>query len=304
MIKFGEFHVTIKIKLRNMNKILLALMVVVLVASCGQKKKSLNSVTVSILPQKFIVEQLLGDGVEINVMIPDGNSPATYSPTPEQMKAVSSSSLYLKIGHIGFEQAWIEKFQSINGDLKVVDTSAGIQLIRGEGHQHGDHYHEGGIDPHIWTSPKTMLKVMKNTQVALIDKYPEQKDRILERGKLLESKIIELDESYSKAREEMISHKFIIFHPAYTYLARDYSLVQVSIEHMGKEPSAKWLKEIADMVKEENIKAIFIQREFDKRNAEMIATEAGIPVIQVNPLAENWDVEMRKTLDLLVKALS
>ncbi|MCK9207522.1 MAG: zinc ABC transporter substrate-binding protein, partial [Salinivirgaceae bacterium] len=64
-------------------------------------------VTVSIIPQQFFVNQIAGDWLEVNVMIPPGGNPHTYEPTPLQMKALSKSSAYFKIGQITFENAWM-----------------------------------------------------------------------------------------------------------------------------------------------------------------------------------------------------
>lgn len=290
-----------------MNKFFLVITVVfiaLLLTGCSSRTAVTNAVTVSILPQKYLVEHLLNDSVEVNVMVSEGNSPTTYSPTPSQLRVVSQSSLYLKIGYIGFEQAWMDRIKSVNSKIKIVDTSKGISLIREEDeNHHDDHFHEGGVDPHIWTSPKTMLQVLKNTQEALISEFPNQKADIESNGLVLEKRISALDSLFIHARSEMKSNKFIIFHPAYTYLARDYDLIQVSIEHLGKEPSAKWLKEITDLAKEQGINAIFIQKEFDKRNAEIIAKEIGMPIVEVNPLSELWEVEMNSMLNKLKQAL-
>jgi zinc transport system substrate-binding protein len=260
-------------------------------------------ISVSILPQKYLVEKLLGDTVQVNVMIPKGSSPATYSPSPNQMKSISQSSLYLQIGHIGFEMSWMDRMKELNGKMKVYDTSKGIEYIKGEGHVHGDHYHEGGIDPHIWTSPKTMLHVLKNTQNALEENYPTLKKNIQANGNALQKQIYLLDSLYNASCSKLSKRSFLIFHPAYSYLARDYGLEQISVEHNGKEPSLKWLKQVIEEAEEKEIGAVFIQQEFDKRNAELIASEIGIPLVQVNPLSEQWDVEMLRTLDYLNQAL-
>jgi len=285
--------------MRNFFLVLLIASISILVVSCSGRTSSANSVTVSILPQKYLVEHLLNGSIRVNVMIPDGNSPTTYSPTPSQLRDVSRSSLYLRIGYIGFEQAWMDRIVSINNKLKVVDTSKGISLIIDEGEHQKDHFHGGGIDPHVWTSPKSMIQVLANTQEALISEFPDQRESIEANGLKLKMSMSSLDSLFIHARLEMKSNKFIIFHPAYTYLARDYDLIQVSIEHMGKEPSAKWLKEVTDMAVKQGINAIFVQKEFDKRNARVIAEEIGIPIVEVNPLSELWDVEMYNVLKKL-----
>ena len=271
--------------------------------SCKPQSSGTTSISVSIQPQKYLVEQLMGNNVAINVLIPKGSSPATYAPSPKQIKDLGDSRIYLRIGHIGFEQAWTDRIAEINPELIIVDTSKGIPFIDGEDYVHGDHVHKGGIDPHVWTSPKSMLTVLKNTQEALIHTFPEQREDILQRGLQLEEKMRALDEEFKVKIETFANKSFYIFHPAYTYLARDYGMEQISIEHKGNEPSAQWLRKLIDKGRELNIKTIFIQEEFDKRNAELLASELKIPTVQVNPLSEDWENEMRQTLIKLEKAL-
>lgn len=286
----------------NIFAVLIGIITIALV-SCKPKPTGSTSISVSIQPQKYLVEQLMGNDVAINVLIPKGSSPATYAPSPKQIKDLGESKIYLRIGHIGFEQAWTDRISEINPDLIIVDTSKDIPFIDGEDYVHGDHVHKGGIDPHVWTSPKSMLMVLKNTKEALINVFPEQKDDILHRGQELEEKMLALDEEFKVKIETFASKSFYIFHPAYTYLARDYGLEQISIEHEGNEPSAQWLHKLIDKGRELNIKTIFIQEEFDKRNAELLASELKIPTVQVNPLSEDWENEMRQTLIKLENAL-
>lgn len=75
----------------------------------------------------------------------------------------------------------------------------------------------------------------------------------------------------------------MIYHPALSYFARDYGLHQISIEEGGKEPSPAHLKELIDLCKAEDVRVIFVQPEFDKRNAETIAQQTGTKVVPINP---------------------
>ena len=85
---------------------------------------------------------------------------------------------------------------------------------------------------------------------------------------------------------------FIIYHPALSYFARDYGLHQISIEEGGKEPSPAHLKGLMDLCKKEGVRVIFVQPEFDRRNAEIIAKQTGTRVISINPLSYDWEEEM------------
>ena len=77
-----------------------------------------------------------------------------------------------------------------------------------------------------------------------------------------------------------------------SYFARDYGLHQISIEEGGKEPSPAHLKALIDLCQAEDVRVIFVQPEFDKRNAETIAQQTGTKVIPINPLSYDWEEEM------------
>ena len=88
------------------------------------------------------------------------------------------------------------------------------------------------------------------------------------------------------------AQSFMIYHPALSYFARDYGLQQISIEEGGKEPSPAHLKDLVDLCRQEDVRIIFIQPEFDRRNAEIIARETGTGIVPINPLSYNWEAEM------------
>lgn len=294
-------------------KYLLIIVVLVNITSCTSKKHiNKNTITVSILPQKKIVEDIMGKNVNVNVMVTKGSSPATYSPTPQQMQLLNKSSLYIRIGHIGFEESWMDKIQEINPQMKILDSSENIHWMthshqdhnENEGHtqNHTSHDHHG-IDPHIWTSPKTMIQVVKNTENILLNQFPDKSQLIHSNSKILLQKLYKTDSSYSTTLSRLTNKKFLIFHPAYSYLAKDYNLEQISIERDGKEPGVKWLSETISRAKKENIKAILIQEEFNQKSAELIAKELSIPIVKVHPLSEDFLQEMNDLLNKLNKIL-
>ena len=147
-----------------MNRKSLFILLLWLTASCSPApdKSDKPVISVSILPQQYFVEQLAGDLVEINVMIPPGASPATYEPGISQLGRLDRSVLYMRIGHVGFERSWMDKISSVNPRMKIVDLSLGVEMLlektdREHHHEHA-HEHEGG-DPHIWMSAINYLRI-------------------------------------------------------------------------------------------------------------------------------------------------
>ena len=75
-------------------------------------------------------------------------------------------------------------------------------------------------------------------------------------------------------------------------MAKEFNLTQLCIEMDGKEPSPALLARLIDTAKEQQVKVVFIQQEFDKKNAELIAKETGCCLEVINPLSYHWKREL------------
>ena len=99
-------------------------------SSCkNAERNDKPTITVTIEPLRYFTETIAGDKFKVVSMVPEGSSPETYDPTPQQMVSLSKSTAYLRIGYIGFEQSWIDKLQENFPKLQFYDTSAGVNLI-------------------------------------------------------------------------------------------------------------------------------------------------------------------------------
>ena len=258
----------------------------------GLKKPAGKIVFASILPLQYCADQIAGSTYHSEVMVPPGVGPETYNPTPRQMGEMSRAGAYLANGFLGFEESNIEKFQSINPNLVFVNTSANIDLIHAEGHSHGDSYHEKGIDPHTWSSPEGARIIAKNILDGMVRIDPANKAVFVANYGRLLTRIDSVDTAVTDILTQIPSRTFMVFHPALGYFAREYHLVQLSIEFEGKVPTPRHIQNIVLEAKAKNIKNILIQREFDVENAEIIANETGSKIVQIDPLAYDWPVEM------------
>jgi len=246
---------------------------------------------VSILPLKYFADKIAGDGWKVEVTVPPGVGPETYSPTPKQMIMLSEAQAYFSIGYLGFEQVWLENFKSTNPELQVFVTSRRIDLIKDE-HHDGDHVHLQGVDPHIWSSPKAARLIAQNIFDGIMQIDPQNGDTYQKNLNSLLLEIQRVDSTITKLLVNASTKKFILFHPALGYFARDYGLEQLSIEFEGKVPSPKHLQAIIEAARKDNIKFILIQKEFDKENAEIIAKETNSKIVQIDPLDYNWPEQM------------
>lgn len=264
-------------------------------ACSGTPGKEVNkhTITVSIEPMRFLTEQIAGNEWDVCCMVPQGNNPETYEPVPEQLIQLAHSKAYFRIGFIGFEQTWMKKLQANAPQMEIVDASEGIDFIREEGVRHGNHYHEGGIEPHVWSSPANVRRIASNIYKALCQISPQDSLSFLERWKNLDQQILSTDSIIRQLLTKVDSQQsFLIYHPTLSYFARDYDLRQLCIEESGKEPSPARMKALIDSCKKMQVKTVFVQREFDIRNTELIAAELGVQSVIIDPLNYNWAEEL------------
>ena len=241
--------------------------------------KKIN-IIVSILPQVEFAESIGGDKVNVDAMIPPGFSPAAYEPSVEQLKKLSNADLYIRIGHIPFEKTQMKKLADLNPEMKIADSSEGIEIYEN--------------DPHIWMSPRLVKIQAENICRALAETDSENKDFYEQNKNEYLAKLDSLDSELQNAFSEMQGKKILVFHPAFGYLARDYGFEQIAIEIEGKEPSAENLANIIETAKKEDIKTIFVQEQFSTKSAEAIAQEINGSVVSLDPLAENYVENLRR----------
>ena len=252
-----------------------------------EKPAGTVTVTVTISPYKYFVDQIAKGKVDVNVMVSNGNNPETYEPYAQQMMELSKSALYLKVGSIGFEQTWMKKLQDNAPDMKVIDTSVGIKPAKTPG---------GNIDPHVWMSCSNARIIASNILKALSELEPKNK-AFFEKNYLSLLRIIDKRDSIIKEGFEKnpdLVRKFVIYHPILTYFARDYQLEQLAIEEEGREPSAAQLKSLIERARKEKIKFCLIQAEFANRNTTTFINESHTKPMDINPLQGDWNWAMQE----------
>ena len=250
-------------------------------------EKPAVTVTVTISPYKYFVDQIAKGKVDVNVMVSNGNNPETYEPYAQQMMELSKSALYLKVGSIGFEQTWMKKLQDNAPEMKVIDTSVGIKPAKTPG---------GNIDPHVWMSCSNARIIASNILKALCELEPKNKAFFEKNYQSLLSIIDKRDSTIRESfkKDPDLVRKFVIYHPILTYFARDYQLEQLAIEEEGREPSASQLKSLIEKARKEKIKFCLIQAEFANRNTTTFINESHTKPMNINPLQGDWNWAMQE----------
>lgn len=279
---------------------ILIIALIVAITGCTEKKKANKNITVSILPQKYFVEKICGDGFNVNVLIPPGSNPATCEMTSSQVTDLLKSTIYFSIGYLPYETTHIRNLLEKHKDVNHINLSDNIELIRGKV-RHGDHFHEGGIDPHIWTSCKNVKIMCKDILDALIKAYPDNKLVFTDNYDKFIEEINKIDKVAKEKMANIDNKNFIIYHPALTYFAKDNGLNQIPVEYEGKNPSPVYIKEIIKTALDTDTKLVLVQQQFDTEKAKFIAKEINGNVVEINPLSADWAKEMLRIIEVFEK---
>ena len=254
-------------------------------------------VSVSIPPQKYFVEKIAANTLDINVIIPAGTDEHNFDFKPATMKKLEKSDIYFTIG-LEFERVFADKFQSNFANLQVIDTGKDLRNLatshthsKDEHHTHkhsNSHETHSENDPHIWLDP-ILVKIQVSTIAkALIAKYPQNKALYEANLAQFQAELDALNAEISALFEKSKNKKFIIYHPSLAYFAARYHLVQIPVEIEGKEPKTKDLQRLMSVAKKENIKTIFVQKGFSQNAAKSLAKELKASVVELNHLSDDY----------------
>ena len=268
-------------------------------------------VAVSIMPQRYFVEKIGGNFVEVEVMVPPGATPEQYEPKPRQMSALSRSRIYFACG-VPFETIWLPKMVSANEKIVVIHTEKDINKRAIENHSdHGEggkppggHAHGELGDPHVWLSPPLVILQARAIFEALAANDPRNRSSYEVNYKTFVSELVDLDLHLSSlfaavARPGL----FMVFHPAWGYFADSYGLRQVPVEIEGKEPKARELDEFIKLARELGVKAIFVQPQYSPKSAQIVADAVGGRLVEADDLAPDWDKNLRRVAGQIAAAL-
>ena len=284
-------------------------------------------VFVSILPQKYSVEKIGRELVEVSVMIRPGANPHNYEPKPRQMAALGKTRIYFTIG-VSFEKMWLGKLAAINPGMRIVHTDRDIEKIpmtshyhyeeagqsahrergqQGQGKAHhddnGENTDHGLSDPHIWTSPPLVKIQAFNILQGLIDVDSANRATYETNYQKYMEEIDTVDREIRTIFSGKEGSEFMVFHPTWGYFARAYGLKQIPIEIEGKEVKPAQLKHIIKYARKRGIKVIFVQPQISVKSARTIARAIGGQVVIADPLAENWLENLRQQAKKIRSAL-
>jgi len=251
---------------------------------CASGDEQRLTVVVTILPQEEVARAVGGERVCITVIVPPGVEPHTYEPSATQIVQISRADIYLRLGPglLPFEDALVDRLKTLNPGMVIVDMSRGFSPIAVPGQGHDTAY---GVDPHVWLSLAHLRLMAENVAEAFSAADPANAGDYTAARDAYIARVEESDRRIRGTLLGMEGKPCLVFHPAWGYFAREYGLVQVAVGEGGREPSARGLSSLIAQAREEGIRVVFAEPQYDTRGSEVVAREIGGTVVLIDPLA-------------------
>ena len=281
---------------RSVVPLLLFLLIQFFALSCLAEK---IPVIASIYPVADMVRQVGGDHVRVTCVLPPGASPHTFEPKPDLVRAFSSARIFFMIG-AGLE-FWAGKFIQLSGpNLLTVVLSRGVDLIASTEHDHEHdlegHPHENEAktlknepavaNPHIWLDPVIVKSMVHKITAALCEVDPRHVPYYNERSQNYLKELDRLDHLIAGTTARFKNKKYVAFHASWDYFARQYGLEPAGVIEAapGRNPTPLQIKKIIAAIKQYHIRAVFAEPQLNPRAAEVIAKEARVRILLLDPI--------------------
>ncbi len=291
-----------------------------------------DQVFVSIFPLRDLVEIVAGEGLEVKQVVPTGADAHGYEPSPRRIAELEQADIFFYIG-LGLEP-WAEKavvnLEQIGIPAVKLSSAARLRKIEDQ-HEHGTqekehnsesqaeeehhHHHYHGYDPHVWLDPENMIRMAQLVKKELTALYPDQEEVFSRNFEIYQERVRELDKEFKRVLENRHSDYILTSHAAFGYLADRYGLKQLAVAGISPhaEPSPRALIRLLGEAEKHDLQFIFLETLASPATAEVLAREADLEILILNPLegltreeqqrGEDYFSLMKKNLDNLEKAL-
>lgn len=278
-----------------------------------------KTIVTTFFPYYVFTKNLAGDYFNVEMLISNQAEPHDYQFKPSDLGLLKKASLIVKNG-LGMDDWVNDAIASAESSAQILSVSTGINLLTPQPvHQlvsasdgHDDEDEHGLYDPHIWVSPQNVLQILPTISAQLINLDATHKAELENLLAVYKEKIQSLDQEIKQKLDPLTDKKFVSFHPATQYFARDYGLQnEASLQsYPGEEPTPYYLKQLTDYIRTQNIHVICTEPQFSPQLVETFARDLQLKVVSFDPLetgiynANAYQDTMRFNVENLVQALA
>ncbi len=280
-------------------------------------------VLTTIAPLYSWTVNVAGDAAQVENLLPADVGPHTYSFRPRDLRRLGNAQILIANG-LGLEQ-WLEKaLDSSAPSLKVVRIGDALRPDwihtvptldlpheHSDSHDH-DHGHEGDQpNPHVWLDPRLALRAVAEIARVLGEADPARAEIFQRNAAAYSTRLQALDAEIHGRLASLPRRRLVTFHDAFPYFTRRYELELVGVieEVPNVDPSPRYLAKLLEVIRRDQVKAIFTEPQFNPRLARRLAADLGIAcaeldVLETGRLAPDfYEQGMRRNTDTLVRTL-
>lgn len=258
-------------------------------------------VVTSIFPLTDWVRQVAGEALQVYTLLPPGASPHTFEPTPQTAQQAARARLLVLVG-LGLDD-WARRLGAPSGaKILALGESVETMPLAESVHEHegGDHA-EGGADPHVWLDPVRAAQMVARLTPALVELAPQEQAAIETRSRQYQEQLQAYAETMRERCRPYAGRQVVTMHAAFDYFLLRCGLppARVIAPYPGKEPSARYLINLVQTARRDNLRVIFAEPQLSPKVAEVMAQEVGARVLTLDPLGNPDDPARNTYLDLL-----
>lgn len=285
-------------------------------------------VVTTFLPVTQFTKAVAGNRSEVSQLLPTNVGPHDYQAKPEDARKLASADVLVKNG-LGIEDFLEDLVKNAgNANLKVIDSSQGVQTITAESieggahdqdHAHGANEEEAGhdhgeVDPHIWLDPKRAIRQVENIRDGLVAADPDGKEIYTANAAAYIQKLRELDTEATAMLQPYAGEKFVTFHDFALYFADSYNLKATFLVDVPEDnPSPEDVKRIMDTVEATNLKTLLAEPQGGQDAFAALAKDLNVQVSTFDPMGtggpealqpDYYLTKMRQNIKALVTAFT
>lgn len=225
-----------------------------------------------------------------------------YQLSPDDLKLLESADAFI-INGAGME-AFLDKVISQNPDLKIVEASKGLELIKDS---------TGEDNPHVWVGISGAIAEVRNINRQLSEIDPAHQSQYQTNTDTYIAKLEALRDKMHQELDVYSGQSIITFHEAFPYFAKEFNLKIAAVveREPGSEPTARELADTMRVIGDQKVKALFAEPQYPAKSADTIAQETGLKVSYLDPAAsgpkdapaDSYEKIMEANLQVLKEAL-
>ena len=259
------------------------LFTIFILSSCGGQSNSPSGSADSVVVASAtfladIAQNVAGDRVVVESLLPVGSDPHSYQPTPQDVTKIAKSKLLI-INGAEYEHFLESLLENAGGEREVIEASAGL-------HPRKDAESEHGIDPHLWLDPNHVITYVENIREGLTHYDPDGAAVYQSGAEAYVAQLIQLDAWINEQVSQIPPERRLLVtnHASLGYFADRYGFQVIGAVVPGvssdASPSAERMAKLIDQIKASGTPAIFLDEVENPALAQQIADETGVKVIE------------------------